>query len=320
MHQPELQQLVTEYLEYIEVERGYSRLTIRDYTHYLNRLGEWIAANSPSVGPQDITLDLVRKYRLYLAHLADDKGRPLLSRATQTYHVIALRAFLRYLSVKRDIPTLPYDKIELPKVKSRSIKFLDNEQLTSLLNSPNTSSLVGLRNKAILEMLFSTGLRVSELVKLDRDKVSTERREFEVIGKGSKVRVVYLSDSAAEWLERYLQRRADNLRPLFIRHAGPVGESGAGEEMRLTVRSVQRIVDKYSRECALPVKATPHTMRHSFATDLLMAGADLRSVQELLGHENISTTQVYTHVTNPHLQQIHKTYHRRVKSTPDKED
>lgn len=313
-----LQQLVTEYLQYIEVEKGYSQLTVRAYTHYLNRFCSWLAENAPSVvEPQDITLDLVRRYRLYLARVTDAQGRRL-SRTTQTYHAIALRAFLRYLSVQRDIPTLPYDKIELPKQKSRSIKFLDSEQVASLLNSPVTSTLTGLRDKAILEVLFSTGLRVSELVRLNRDQVNLERQEFGVVGKGGKVRVVYLSDSAAEWLERYLKRRADNFRPLFIRHTGPVDESRFGERMRLTVRSVQRIVDKYARKCALPIKATPHTVRHSFATDLLMAGADLRSVQELLGHENVSTTQVYTHVTNPHLQHIHRTFHRKGKAPPDK--
>ncbi len=180
-----------------------------------------------------------------------------------------------------------------------------------LLSSPEISDEVGLRDRAILETLFSTGLRVSELVRLNRDQVNLERKEFGVMGKGSKVRVVFLSDVAAHWLKRYLRVRKDNFKPLFIRYSGIRDTTKTGERMRLSARSIQLIVDKYARKCGLPVKATPHTLRHSFATDLLIGGADLRSVQEMLGHESIRTTQVYTHVTNRHLKEVHKAFHSR---------
>jgi len=304
--------LINDFLEYLEVEKGRSALTIREYRHYLNRFLEWLSENTSVTTPADIKLELIRRYRLYLAHLRDKKGAQL-KRITQTYHIIALRAFLRYLLVQRDIPTLSPDKIELPKLGSRSVSFLNSEQVERLLNSPKISNAIGLRDKAILETLFSTGLRVSELVKLNRDRIDLNRKEFGVRGKGDKLRVVFLSDTAAHWLERYLQIREDNFKPLFIRYSGAVDKTKDGERMRLTVRSVEEIVQKYAKRCGLPIEATPHTLRHSFATDLLIGGADLRSVQEMLGHESIRTTQVYTHVTNRHLREVHKTFHSRNK-------
>ena len=224
---------------------------------------------------------------------------------------MALRAFLRYLLVQRDIPTLSPDKIELPKQSSRSVAFLNPEQTERLLNSPKISSDAGLRDRTTLETLFSTGLRVSELVSLNRDQIDLERREFGVKGKGNKLRVVFLSDTAAEWIDRYLRARKDSFKPLFIRYSGAVNAQKNGEKMRLTARSIQNIVAKYAKRSGLPIEATPHTLRHSFATDLLISGADIRSVQEMLGHESIKTTQVYTHVTNRHLKDVHRAFHSR---------
>jgi len=302
--------LIAEFLEYLEIQKGCSPLTIRQYRHYLKRFHNWLTENSPTTRPDEINLNLIRRYRLYLAHLRTRDGL-LLQRITQSYHIVALRAFLRYLLVQRDIPTLSPDKVELPKQGSRSVAFLNAEQMERLLRSPKISNNAGLRDKTILETLFSTGLRVSELVKLNRDQIDLERKEFGVKGKGNKLRVVFLSDTAAQWIERYLQARKDNFKPLFIRHSGKVDIQKSGEKMRLTARSVERIVAKYAKRSGLPIDVTPHTLRHSFATDLLMSGADIRSVQEMLGHESIRTTQVYTHVTNRHLKEVHRTFHSR---------
>jgi len=307
-----LEPLIDDFLEYLEVEKGRSPLTIREYRHYLNRFLEWLKTNTKTTEPHDITSELIRRYRLYLAHLCNQDGT-LLKRVTQTYHIIALRAFLRYLLVQRDIATLSPDKIELPKQSPRLVAFLTSEQLERLLNSPQISDEAGLRDKAILETLFSTGLRVSELVRLNRDQINLDRKEFGVRGKGDKLRVVFLSDTAANWLERYLQTRKDSFKPLFRRYSGRIDTTKDGEKMRLTARSVQEIVNKYAKRCGLPIEVTPHTLRHSFATDLLIGGADLRSVQEMLGHESIRTTQVYTHVTDKHLKEVHQAFHSRDK-------
>ncbi len=197
----------------------------------------------------------------------------------------------------------------MPKISDRQVKFLSGDQVDRLLNAPSLSTIQGKRDKAILEVFFSTGLRVSELTKLDRDKLDLERREFGIVGKGGKARVVFLSTRAVKWLEDYLKQRADHFKPLFIRHKGKVDPVIPDEKMRLTPRSVQRMIKKYSEKMKLPVDVTPHVLRHSFATDLLMAGADLRSVQEMLGHKNVSTTQIYTHVTHKHLKDIHEAFH-----------
>jgi len=305
-----LELLITDFLEYLEIQKGCSLLTIQRYRHYLTRFQNWLSENSPATKPGDINLELIRKYRLYLAHLRARDGL-LLERVTQSYHIVALRAFLRYLLVQRDISTLSPDKIELPKQSTRSIAFLNPEQMERLLSSPQISNIIGLRDKAILEILFSTGLRVSELVNLNCDQVDLERKEFGVKGKGNKLRVVFLSDTAAQWIERYLKSRQDNFKPLFIRHSGNVDGKKSGENMRLTARSIQNIVNKYAKRSGLPIEVTPHTLRHSFATDLLISGADIRSVQEMLGHESIRTTQVYTHVTNRRLKEVHKAFHSK---------
>jgi site-specific recombinase XerD len=307
-----LKPLTSDFLEYLVIEKACSPLTVRQYKHYLGRFYSWAKENYSTIAPEDINKELIRHYRLYLARLHDRNGKQL-TRVTQTYYIIALRSFLRYLLVQRDISTLSPDKIELPKQSTRSVTFLNLEQVERLLNSPKIEDEIGLRDKTILETLFSTGLRVSELVSLNRDQIDLERREFSVRGKGDKLRVVFLSDAAAHWLERYLRTRRDSFKPLFIRYSGSTDVRKDGEKMRLTARSVQKIVKNYAKKCGLSIEVTPHTLRHSFATDLLIAGADLRSVQEMLGHESIRTTQVYTHVTNRHLKEVHQTYHSRNK-------
>ena len=317
-----LEMLVQEFLEYLEIERNVSRLTIRNYKHYLERFLGFLAGHSPTppssseakVGTRGltseaITAESVRQYRLHLSRFVDEHEQTL-KRVTQNYHLIALRSFLKYLN-KRDIPCLTPEKIDLPKAESHTIKFLDHEQVEQLMNMPEISTPEGLRDKAILEVLFSTGLRVSELVSLNRDQVNLDRREFAVVGKGRRVRVVFLSEKSAEWLKRYLASREDALQPIFIRYSGkkPDASDMSGNSIRLTARSVQRAVEKYAAKAKLLIKITPHGLRHSFATDLLSNGADLRAIQELLGHKNVSTTQIYTHVTNPQLKQIHDKFH-----------
>jgi len=250
---------------------------------------------------------VVRGYRVYLSNLPDGKGGTL-SRRTQGYHAIALRSFLKWL-IKNDYAVMAPDKIDLPKVPEREIKFLVGDQINRLLNAPTMSTIQGKRDKAILEVLFSTGLRVSEIVGLNRDKIDLSRREFGVVGKGGRARVVFLSTRASEWLKKYLDSRNDHFKPLFIRHKGKIEPTTPDEKMRLTPRSIQRMIKKYVRKIKLEVDATTHSLRHAFATDLLMAGADIRSVQEMLGHKNISTTQIYTHVTNKQLRDIHSAFH-----------
>lgn len=299
-----LSALITDFLEYLELERNASQLTIKNYDHYLKRFLEF----SGDINPQAIDLNVVRKYRLYLSRWTDPQTQKPLKRVTQNYFMIALRAFLRYLA-RIDISTLSPEKVELGEGEPRPLKVLDDTQLKSLLEAPDTNKKNGIRDRAILETLFSTGLRVSELASLNRETINLQRREFGVIGKGGKERVVFLSDSASFWLEKYLGVRKDTFKPLFIRFQGKVDPSGYGEAMRLTPRSIERIVEKYVKKLGISVKATPHTLRHNFATDLLINGADIRSVQEMLGHSNISTTQIYTHVTNAHLKDVHKTFH-----------
>lgn len=307
----DLSHAVEKFLEYLEIERNCSKLTIRNYRHYLGRFLEFISERFPTFSkPSQITPEVIRDYRLYLSRYVDASGLSL-KRITQNYHLIALRAFLRFL-IRIDVKTLNPEKVELGKAESRSLKFLERKEIERLLAMPEISTPQGMRDKAILEVLFSTGLRVSELVKLDRDSINFDRGEFGVIGKGGRIRVVFLSESAINWLERYLETRNDDYKPLFIRYAGRTAlPDKAGNGLRLTARSVQRIVEKYVKKARLPIKITPHGLRHSFATDLLSNGADLRAIQEMLGHKNISTTQIYTHVTNPQLKEIHKKFHRK---------
>jgi len=305
--QNELPGLIDQFLEYMEIEKNCSKLTLRDYRHYLEVFANWFATTQQGKTVEDLDLSLIRKYRVFLANKADSKGQTM-QRVTQNYYVIALRSFLRFL-IKNDFKTLEPSKIDLPKTESRNLKFLDKDQVDRLVTAADTSKEEGLRDRAIMELLFSTGLRVSELVSLDVDKINFERREFGVIGKGKRLRLVFISDRAADWVKRYIDTRKDQFKPLFIRYSGRVEEIDNGERMRLTVRSIERIVKKYVQKARIPVNATVHTLRHSFATDLLHNGADLRSVQEMLGHKNIATTQIYTHITNPQLRDTHKTFH-----------
>lgn len=303
----ELSLWIKRYLEHLEVERNCSRLTVRNYKHYLLELKKYLSDDGRrAVNVGSIDQDSIRSFRLCLARKKGVGGEMKLS--TQGYYVIAIRSFLKYLA-KNDIKALPAEKLDVPKRRDHSLKFLDQDHINRLLNQPLSSSKTGARDRAILELLFSSGLRVSELVSLNREQVNLKTREFGVIGKGGKSRVVFVSKSAAVYLEEYLRTRLDKWRPLFIRIGGRKEIAIGEEKMRLTPRSVQRLVKKYVLRAKLPVMATPHTLRHSMATDMLRAGADLRSVQELLGHKNISTTQIYTHVTDARLREVHERFH-----------
>lgn len=300
-----LSEAIMDFLEYMEIEQNRSQKTIENYHHYLDRLVEF----ADDVEVKKIDAELIRKWRLWLNRYKDDRGDTL-SKTTQNYHLIALRSFLTYLS-KRGIESLTPEKIELARVKRKQVTFLTPEELARIIEKPDLTTDTGLRDRAILELLFSGGLRVSELVNLDRDHINLKRREFMVRGKGQKDRPIFISDEAAHWLKHYLDKRADSHKPLFIRYSGSREVTNDGEFMRLTARSVQRLVQNYARAAGITKKVSPHTLRHSFATDLLMNGADLRSVQSMLGHSNISTTQIYTHMTDPHLKKVHEKFHNK---------
>jgi site-specific recombinase XerD len=301
---------IRRFLEHLEIEKGYSPGTVEAYATHLYRFAQWLKENFPEIDhPEKINLEHIHQFRLYLSRLVSPEGKHL-KKVTQAYYIISIRTFLRYLMVNCQMDVLSPDRIDLPKIGQRVVNFLSLDQVELLLQAPDTTNPKGLRDRAILELLFSTGLRVSELVSLNRDQVSLERKEFGVVGKGGKARVVFLSDSAANWLSRYLQTRTDNLKPLFIAVPGKGKKSKDG---RLTARSVELIVDRYARQVNLPFNVTPHTLRHSFATDLMIAGADIRAVQEMLGHSSIRTTQVYTHVTDRQLREIYRAFHGRSK-------
>jgi site-specific recombinase XerD len=294
----------TDFLEYLEIEQGRSQRTLANYDHYLTRLIDYAG----DIHLDDIDPELVRKWRLWLNRLGTNTSDEL-QRSTLNYHLIALRSFLRFCA-KRGVKAMAPDKIELAKTVRKEVTFLTPEELVRLFDQPDTGTIIGLRDRAILELLFSSGLRVSELVKLDRDHINLKRREFMVRGKGQKDRPIFISPDAAEWIQRYLDRREDNLKALFVRYSGQSQVDLSGNYRRLTARSIQRLVLRYALLAGITKHVSPHTLRHSFATDLLMNGADLRSVQAMLGHSNIATTQIYTHVTDPHLKQIHERFHR----------
>lgn len=299
-----MSELIMDFIEHLEVERGRSQKTAENYYLYLQRLIEF--AGDEPVGT--INAELVRKWRLWLNRYHNDQGDEL-SQITQSYHLIALRSFLGYCS-KRGIATLTPEKIELPKVKRKQVTFLDADEMERLIDAVDTASPIGLRDRAIIELLYSSGLRVSELCNLNRDHINLKRGEFMVRGKGQKDRPVFISPEAAEWLATYLKTRVDSAVPLFIRYNRDQTGDNKGEHLRLSPRSIQRLVAHYALAAGITKHVSPHTMRHSFATDLLMNGADLRSVQSMLGHSNIATTQVYTHVTDPHLRAVHEKFHR----------
>lgn len=298
-----MSELILDFVESLEVEGGRSSKTAENYRLYLERFTQF----SDDIKVDKITTEVIRRYRLWLNRHKNDNGETL-STLTQSYHLIALRGFLKYLS-ERNIESLSADKIHLPKVSRKQVTFLHFEEVQQLVDAIDLNTEEGLRDRAIVELLFSSGLRVSELVNLDRGHVNTKRREFMVRGKGQKDRPVFVSDAAAKWVEEYLAKRIDNLPPLFLSYSRNNIASRSGDYRRLGARSVQRMVNKYARLAGITKHVSPHTMRHSFATDLLMNGADLRSVQSMLGHSNISTTQVYTHVTDEHLREIHEKFH-----------
>lgn len=294
---------ILDFIEHLEVEGGRMPKTAENYEFYLNRFVEFAG----DIKVSDINGELVRKFRLWLNRHENERGETLAT-ITQAYHLIALRGFLKYLS-KRDIPSLSPDKIELPKTARKQVTFLHYDEIQRLIEQINTHEEAGLRDRAIIELLFSSGLRVSELVNLNRDHINTKRREFMVRGKGKKDRPVFISQSAADWVEQYLAIRQDTLAPLFIGYSRNVEANTSGNFRRLTARSIQRMVSRYARLAGITKHVSPHTMRHSFATDLLMNGADLRSVQTMLGHSDISTTQIYTHVTDAHLKEVYEKFH-----------
>lgn len=294
----------TDFLEYLEIEQNRSQKTIANYDHYLTRLIDFAG----DIKLADIDAEMVRKWRLWLNRLGTNTSDEL-QKTTQNYHLIALRSFLKFCA-KRDLPALSADKVELARTTRKQVTFLSAEEVERLIAQPDINTINGLRDRAILELLFSSGLRVSELVGLDKDHINLKRREFMVRGKGQKDRPIFISPAAAEWLQNYLEKRTDNVKPLFLRYSGSKKIDTTGNFHRLTARSIQRLVSRYALLAGITKHVSPHTLRHSFATDLLMNGADLRSVQALLGHSNVATTQIYTHVTDPHLKAVHQKYHR----------
>lgn len=295
----------TDFLEYLEIEQNRSQNTIANYDHYLTRLIDFAG----DIDVSDITPELIRKWRLWLNRLGTNVSDEL-EKSTQNYHLIALRTFLKFCA-KRDIPALTADKIELARTRRKQVTWLNEDELERLFAQPDLHTEAGLRDRAILELLFSSGLRVSELVSLDRDHINLKRREFMVRGKGQKDRPIFISPEAAKWIDHYLQKRHSSAKPLFVRYSGTHQVDRSGNYLRLTARSVQRLVARYALMAGITKHVSPHTLRHSFATDLLMNGADLRSVQAMLGHSNISTTQIYTHVTDPHLRAVHEKFHHK---------
>jgi site-specific recombinase XerD len=302
--------LMRRFLEHLEIELDRSPRTIDSYERSLGKF----FAMAGIRGPEDITIQRIREYRIRLNREMTASGEPL-RKSTQTYHVVVLRSFLKYLA-KEDVSTVPSEKIEVGKTPTRQVDFLELDEVERLIAAASGESLRGLRDRAILELLFSAGLRVSELTSLDRDSVNLKKGEFSVRGKGSKLRVVFLSDNARDALYRYLEKRSDLDPALFI--AIPVSKKGfvrerGSTDIRLTERSVQRLVKRYAAKAGIVKDVHPHTLRHSFATDLLQNGADIRSVQAMLGHASITTTQIYTHVTNEHLREIHEAFHAKKK-------
>lgn len=301
-----LKELKLQFLEYLEIERGRSVKTIENYDRYLTRFLVYAKTDEPS----KITEAMVREFRIHLNRQPGTKvgGRmDPMKRRTQNYYLIALRAFLKYIR-KRGVTSLSPEVIELAKVGERSIDLISSAELDRLIAAPNTNELQGKRDRAILELLFSTGLRISELCGLSIDDVDLTRDEFSIRGKGDKVRVVFLSDSAKDAIREYLKNRKDLDDALFIQYGK---KAHTAKELRLSPRAVQRVLKTYAAKAGITRKVTPHVIRHSFATDLLSNGADLRSVQALLGHANIGTTQIYTHVTDAHLREVHKKFHGR---------
>ena len=308
----DISELVADFSESLEIEKGRSTKTVENYGLYLSRFIDLITEDfegQEMIKPSDITPEVLRRFRLKLNRFSDNQNKERLSALTQSYHLIALRGFFKYLA-KRGIKSLDPSLIDLPRAAKKQVTFLHFDEIERLLAEIPLDTESGLRDRAIIELLFSGGLRVSELCSLNRDSINLERREFMVRGKGKKDRPIFIDKSTAECIEDYLNMRTDTLPALFLNNsANQQIPSTSGDFRRLTPRSIERIVQKYTRLAGITKHVTPHTMRHSFATDLLMNGADIRSVQSLLGHANISTTQIYTHITDPHLKEVHEKFH-----------
>jgi len=325
-----LKKACNQFLEYCEIIKNHSLKTLENYSHYLNRFKRFIWEDLKvrqkylEIGQKDlevgkIDLDLINNYRIYLNRLQNEKKEQLLTIKTQNFHIIALRAFLKYLA-KNDIKTLSAEKIELSKISDRVVDFLERDELAILFKTPNRLSLRGKRDYAILRTLYSTGLRVSELAGLDIDSINLKSGGFRVVGKGQKQRIVFLSKVATAAIKEYLQARKDKEKALFINHGrGRGGKDNSlhslltkdkAPERRLTTTMIQVLVRNYAKKAGIVKKVTPHKLRHSFATELLKNGADIRSVQEMLGHSSLTTTQIYTHLTNRHLKEIHNKFHK----------
>jgi site-specific recombinase XerD len=305
-----------QYLEYCEIEKNLTQNTLKMYHFYLSDFETWLKSflKKDEISIKDITDDNIKKYRLFLNRRISHKTNLEFKRSTQKTFLVALRAFLKYLVVEEELDVMSPEQIILGKPEDRVPKVLNDDQMKRLFDVQDLNKRSGVRDRAILETLFSTGLRVSELAKLNRDDINLDSGEFTVVGKGRKARTVYLSPVARDWIKRYLNLRRDDFKPLFLRYSGKNMEVNDfdGESLRLTPRSVQRLIKKYVLDAGISVNATPHTLRHTYATGLLREGADLRSVQELLGHSSVSTTQIYTHITNRQLKSVHKQYHKDV--------
>lgn len=312
----DISDLINDFLESLEIEKGRSTKTTENYGLYLARFLDLITQDFPegaTIKPSDLTPEILRKFRLRLNRFDDNQNHERLSALTQSYHLIALRGFLKYLA-KRGIHSLDPSLVDLPRAAKKQITFLHFDEVERLLAEIPIDTETGLRDRAIIELLFSGGLRVSELCNLNRDSINLARREFMVRGKGKKDRPIFIDQTTADHLEEYLSARSDTLPALFLNNSSNQNiPDTSGDFRRLSPRSIERIIQKYARLAGITKHVTPHTLRHSFATDLLMNGADLRSVQSLLGHANIATTQIYTHITDPHLKEVHEKFHSETK-------
>lgn len=337
-----LERVMVDFVEYCELEKGLSPRTAQKYHYRLMRFLNWLRKEHQGKEPslRDVNDETIKRFRLYLHRFESELTKKELASSTQQHYLVALRAFLRYLKKKRAFDGMAAEDITLPKAGGHKVTFLNEEQLARLFKQPDVRTIAGLRDRAILELFFSTGLRVQELVNLNRDQIPKKEHEFSVLGKGNRYRVVFLSEDAKSWINLYLSRRLDTWEPLFLNNRGlklsskgftepnksPKRSKGSRsheknvddlddltvEKFRLTVRSIQRMIKKYAHAAGLSVDVTPHVLRHSFATDLLISGADLRSVQELLGHKNVATTQIYTHVTNQQLRKVYERFHSKI--------
>jgi len=312
----DISDLISDFLESLEIEKGRSTKTTENYGLYLARFLDLITQDFPegaTIKPADLTPEILRKFRLRLNRFDDNQNHERLSALTQSYHLIALRGFLKYLA-KRGIKSLDPSLVDLPRAAKKQVTFLHFDEVSRLLSEIPTDTETGLRDRAIIELLFSGGLRVSELCNLNRDSINLARREFMVRGKGKKDRPIFIDQTTAEHIEEYLNARTDTLPALFLNNSSNQNiPDTSGDFRRLSPRSIERIIGKYTRQAGITKHVTPHTLRHSFATDLLMNGADIRSVQSLLGHANIATTQIYTHITDPHLKEVHDKFHTETK-------